>query len=134
MAVQYSTTLRNAQLDAIETVIGTAPKLQIRTGTQPATAATAASGTLLAEITCPSDWLAAASSGAKALSGSWSVAATTTGTAGHFRILDSSGATCHMQGSISVTGGNGDLQLDNLSLVATQTVTVTTFTIAAGNA
>lgn len=135
MAVQYSTTLRNAQLDAVETVISTSPKLQIRTGTQPATCATADSGTLLAEITLPSNYFEDAASGAKAkTSTAWSVAASVTGTAGHFRIKDSSGATTHIQGSISVTGGNGDLQLDNLSLVATQTVTVTTFTIAAGNA
>jgi len=32
MAIQFSTDVRNARLDAIETEIGTAPILRIRTG------------------------------------------------------------------------------------------------------
>ena len=71
MTLQYSTTVRNAKLDAIETAIGTAAVLKIRTGSAPANVATADSGTVLATLTLPSDWLAAASSGSKAKSGTW---------------------------------------------------------------
>ena len=71
MALQYSVTVRNAQLDAVETTVGTAPLLRIYSGSAPANCAAAASGTLLAEATLPSDWMAAASSGSKALSGTW---------------------------------------------------------------
>lgn len=134
MAVQFSTAVRNAWLDNTESTIGTSPKLQIRTGAQPANCAAAASGTLLAEITCPSDWMAAASGGTKVLAGSWTVAAAAGGAAGHYRIVDSAGTTCHEQGSITATGGGGDMTLDNTSIAAGQTVTITAKTLTAGGA
>lgn len=134
MAAQFSTTARNNWLDSIETTIGTSPKLQIRTGAAPANCATADSGTLLAEITCPSDWMAAASSGTKVLAGSWTVAASGTGTAGHYRLKDSAGTTCHEQGTITATGGGGDLTVDNTSIASGQTVTITAKTLTAGGA
>ena len=135
MALQYSVAVRNAQLDQLESTIGTAPLLRIYTGTPPADCATAASGTLLAEMTLPSDWLAAASSGSKAKSGTWSdSSANNTGTAGYWRIYDSAGTTCHAQGTVTATGGGGDLTLDNTSIASAQAVTINTFTISAGNA
>jgi len=133
MALQFSTTVRNAMLDAIETTISTGPTLEIRTGSAPATCATAASGTVLATMTLPSDWMAAASSGSKALSGTWSdTSADATGTAAHYRISQS--GTCHIQGTITATGGGGDLTLDSTSITAGQTVTITAFTITQGGA
>ena len=36
MSIQYSDTVRNAELDAIETAISTAPTLTIRSGAAPA--------------------------------------------------------------------------------------------------
>ena len=133
MAFQFSVASRNAALDAIETTIGTAPTLEIRTGAAPATCATADSGTVLATMTLPSDWLAAAGSGSKALSGTWQdTSADAAGTAGHFRIK--AGATCHIQGSVTATGGGGDMTLDNAVLASGQQVTITSFTITAGGA
>jgi len=38
-----------------------------------------------------------------------------------------------MQGTVTATGGGGDLELDNTSIAATQKVTITTFTLTAGN-
>lgn len=135
MALQLSTTVRNARLDAIETAIGTSAILKIRTGAAPADCATADSGTALATLNLPSDWLAAAASGAKAKSGTWQDAsADATGTAAHFRIYDSGGSTCHVQGTVTATGGGGDLTLDNTSIAATQTVTITGFTLTDANA
>jgi hypothetical protein len=134
MALQYSVTVRNAQLDAVETTVGTAPLLRIYSGSAPANCAAAASGTLLAEATLPSDWMEAASSGSKALSGTWQDAsANATGTAGHWRLYDSGGTTCHAQGTVTVTGGGGDMTLDNTSIASAQSVTITSFTITAGN-
>lgn len=132
MAIQLSVGVRNARLDSIESTISTAPKLQIRTGAAPADCATADSGSLLAEITLPSDWMAAAASGSKAKSGTWSVTASGTGTAGHFRIKDSAGTNTHIQGTCGL--GSGDLQLDNTSIASGQTVTVTAFTLSDANA
>lgn len=134
MAIQFSVAVRNARLDAIETTISTSPKLRILTGTQPASCATAESGSLLCEIDLPSDWAAAASSGSKAKSGTWSATASGTGTAGYYRIVDTAGTTCHEQGSITGTGGGGDLELDNTSIASGQTVTVNTWTKTDGNA
>lgn len=135
MSLQYSTTVRNAQLDALETAIGTSAIMKIRSGSVPATCATADAGTVLATLNLPSDWMAAASSGAKALSGTWQDAsADATGTAAHFRIYASDGTTCHIQGTVTATGGGGDLTLDNVSIASGQQVTITAFTITAGNA
>jgi len=127
--------VRNAQLDAVETTVGTAPLLRIYSGSAPANCAAAASGTLLAEATLPSDWMEAASSGSKALSGTWQDAsANATGTAAHWRLYDSGGTTCHAQGTVTATGGGGDMTLDNTSIASAQSVTITSFTITAGNA
>lgn len=135
MAVQLSVAVRNARLDVIESTIGTSAIMEIRTGAAPATCATADSGTVLATLSLPSDWLSAAALGAKALAGSWADAsADATGTAGHFRIKDSGGVACHLQGTVTATGGGGDLTLVSTSIVATQAVTITSFTLTDGNA
>lgn len=133
MTIQYSTNVRNGKLDSIETQIGTAPKLQLRTGAQPANCAAADSGTLLCEMTLPSDWLANASSGSKAKSGTWSGTGAAAGTAAHFRIKDSTGTTCHMQGSVTATGGGGDITLDNAVIASSQAVAMNTFQINENN-
>lgn len=135
MAFQFSTSARNAALDAIETAIGTAAVLKIRTGAAPATVATADSGTVLATMTLPSDWLAAAASGSKSKSGTWEdTSADAAGTAAHFRIYASDGTTAHIQGTVTATGGGGDMTLDNTSIASAQTVTITGFTLNAGGA
>ena len=134
MALQYSTTVRNAQLDALETAIGTSAVLKIRTGSAPANCAAADSGTVLATLNLPSDWMAAAVSGAKAKSGTWEDAsADATGTAAHFRLYASDGTTCHAQGTVTATGGGGDMTVDNTSFASGQAFTITGFTINAGN-
>lgn len=134
MAIQLSTSARNAALDALETAIGTAPTLKIWSGTIPASAAAAdGAGAVLATMALPSDWLAPASGGSKGLSGTWQdLAADSTGTAAHYRIYQ--GATCHWQGSVTATGGGGDMTLDNVSIASGQTITVTSFNITASGA
>lgn len=135
MALQYSTAVRNARLDVVESTIGTSAVLKIRTGAAPANCAAADSGTVLATCTLPSDWMAAASGGTKALSGTWQDAsADATGTAAHFRLYASDGTTCGAQGTVTITGGGGDMTVDNTSFVAAQVFTVTGFTLTAGNA
>ena len=134
MALQYSVSVRNAKLDAVETTIGTSAVLKIRTGSVPATCATADSGTVLATLSLPSDWMAAAASGAKSKSGTWEdAAADATGTAGHWRLYASDGTTCHAQGTLTATGGGGDMTVDSTSFTSGQTFTISTFTLTAGN-
>jgi hypothetical protein len=134
MAVQLSTSVRNAILDAIESTINTSAVLKIRTGSQPANCAAADSGTVLATLNLPSDWLAAAGSGAKAKSGTWSdSSADASGTAAHWRLYASDGTTCHAQGTITATGGGGDIEIDSTAITAGQVVTVSAFQFNAAN-
>lgn len=135
MALQYSVAVRNARLDVVESTIGASAILRIRSGSVPANCAAADSGTVLATINLPSDWMAAASGGTKALSGTWQdTSADATGTAGHFRIYASDGTTCGIQGTVTITGGGGDMTVDNTSFASGQSFTVTSFTLTAGNA
>jgi hypothetical protein len=135
MAMQLSVAVRNARLDAIETAIGTAPYLDLRTGAQPADCAAADSGTELSHTQLPSDWMQAASSGSKQKSATaWSGTGAAPGTAGHFRIKDSTDTTCHVQGSVTATGGGGQMELDNVVIAASQAITFSTFTLTDGNA
>ncbi len=134
MTLQYSVAVRNAKLDAVEVTIGTTAVLKIRTGAQPATCATADAGTVLATLTLPSDWMAAAGSGTKAKSGTWEdLSADNPGTAQHFRLYASDGTTCGAQGTVTATGGGGDMTVDNVVFAAAQAFTVTGFTLTAGN-
>ncbi len=135
MSIQLSTTVRNARLDAIETAIGTSAIMKIRTGAAPANCAAADAGTVLATLNLPSDWMAAASAGSKAKAGTWEdTSADNAGTAAHFRIYASDGTTCHLQGTVTATGGGGDLTVDNVVFAAGQPFTVTGFTLTDGNA
>jgi len=134
MTLQISVAVKNGELNSIETTIGTSAIIKIRTGSVPAAITDPDSGTVLSTIALPSDWLAAASGGSISKQGTWEDAsADATGTAGHFRLYASDGTTVHMQGTVTVTGGGGDLTLDNTSINATQKVTITTFTLTAGN-
>jgi hypothetical protein len=110
--------------------------LRIYSGTQPADADSAITGTLLAELTCNATAFAAAASGGvltlNAISSDTS--ANADGTATHFRIVDSAGTTTVLDGDVSTTGaGTGDLQLDSTSITTGQTVNVTSFTVTEGN-
>jgi hypothetical protein len=135
MAIQMSVAVRNAKLDAVESAVGATAVLRLRSGSVPATCATADAGTALASLTLPSDWMSAASSGSKSLLGTWQdSSADATGTAAHFRLYASDGTTCHMQGTVTATGGGGDMTIDNVSISAGQSVTVTGFTLTEGNA
>ena len=135
MTVQLSVAVRNARLDAIETTIGASAILKIRTSAQPANCATADSGSVLATLNLPSDYMAAASSGSKAKSGTWEdTSADATGTAAHWRLYASDGTTCHAQGTVTITGGGGDMTVDSTSFTSGQAFTITAFSLTDGNA
>lgn len=142
MTVSQSAVVKQAKLDAEETAMGTSVILRLYSGTIPTNADTALSGnTLLAEGTLPSDWMAAAGAAGnvvtKAKSGTWTLTGQSgagAGTAATFyRIYASNGTTCHEQGSVTATGGGGDMTLDNNSIANAQSISVATFTKTAGN-
>lgn len=134
MGFQFSTTVRNASNDQVSTTIGASAKLLFYTGSVPADCGSAATGTLLATLSLPSTWIGASSGGVKSLSGTWTGTASGTGTAGYFRIMDSTNTTCHIQGTVTATGGGGDITIDNTSIASGQTINVNTFTLTAGGA
>lgn len=133
MARQFSTSVRSARAQAIETTIGTAPKLQLRTGAPPANCAASASGTLLCEIDLPSDWVTE-SGGVLTKAGTWSDVGVAAGSIGHYRIVDTAGTTCHEQGTVTATGGDGDMTVDNVIIAVDQPVTVTGWVSTEGGA
>ena len=135
MSIQLSVAVRNGRLDSIETVVGTSAVLKLRTGAAPANVAAADTGTVVATMTLPADWMAAAASGSKALAGTWQdTSADAAGTVAHFRIYASDGTTCHLQGTVTITGSGGDMTLDNNVLALAQSVSITSFTLTDGNA
>lgn len=128
MAEKIGLTVQNRQADSLGSTFYGSGTLKIYTGSQPATADTAVTGTLLCTITLPATPFAASSGGVIAKSGTWSGTAGATGTAGYFRIL-TSGASFPLDGAITGTGGGGELELANTSITSGQTVTITSFTI-----
>jgi hypothetical protein len=126
MTLDLNNATANLILDGYDTYFPAGAILEIRTGA-PAGAENAAGGTLLASITLPATPWAAAASGSKAKSGTWQVAAGATGTAGHYR-LKNAADTRREEGTVTITGGGGDMTVDNTSIASAQVVTVTTFT------
>lgn len=131
MALAYDeVSIRNAALDLITTRAGANAKLRIYSGSRPATGGTAT--TLLAELTCNATFAAAASGGVLTLNAiTQDSSANATGTATWFRIVQSDGSTFVLDGNVGTSGS--DLNLTTTSIVATQPVSVTSFTITAGN-
>lgn len=132
MAIQLSTTVRNARLDQMETTIGVSPTLKIFAGAEPANCAAADPTGPLLSIALPADWMAGASAGTKSKLGTWSGSASGTGTAQSYRVYDS-GAVCHLQGSCSLAGGGGDMILDNTNIQSGQVITVNAYSWTEAN-
>lgn len=126
MTFQYGATLRNNQVSQIQTTIGATGTLKIFSGAEPANCAAADPAGLLATIALPASFLTS-SGGVTTIAGSWSVAASGSGTAASFRMYDGS-SVCHVQGNTTT-----DLVLNNTNIASGQTVQVTAFTITAGN-
>lgn len=130
MAFRLSTDTRNKACDAIVDDIDAgagAGTITIRTSTQPTNVGDAENGTLLGTLTFSDPAFGAASSGtATASSITSDTNADNSGTAGHFRIFDSSPAivadgTCGQ--------GSGDLSFDNNVIVAGGTIAISSFTV-----
>lgn len=134
--MQYAVSIRDAQNDAMEADVGTAPIMRVYNGTPPANVAAALAGnTLLAQGTLPSDWMAASSGGVKAKAGTWTLTGQSgagSGTAGtFFRIYASDGTTAKIQGTFGV---GQEAVPDNNNIANGQSVNVATFSVTRGNA
>lgn len=125
--MDFSAALELALLDAVETAVGTAPTLVFFSGDKPATCAAADPSGALVSITLPSNWMADAANAEKVLAGVWSGAISTSGTAKSFRLKQ--GAATHIQGSVSASGGGGDVVLALPALQAGQQLTISSWTL-----
>lgn len=131
MPLRLSDAARNAMADAVLALVNAGAAggyVEVRTGTQPASVATAASGTLLVTITFNDPAFAAAAAGvatldvAPALTGQ----AVADGTAGWARIYDSNSVAI-MDGECATSGQL--INLDTLAILTGRDVTITSGTI-----
>jgi hypothetical protein len=136
MATRISTAAAKAACDAVVDLLdggAGAGYIEIRTGSQPATVATAASGTLLGTLTLSDPAFGNATTASPSVATASAITSDTnadaTGTAGWFRAYDSAG-TAIIDGSVSATGGGGDLTLDSTSIIAGGTIAMTSWTIS----
>lgn len=130
--VQLAASLRTIECDATGNDLNDA-KIRIYDGTPPADVDSALSGnTLLAELTMGADAFGAASDdGTNATATANAItsdsSADNTGTASFFRVLNSAGTVTKMQGTVTATGGGGDMQLSTVSITAGGTVSCSSF-------
>lgn len=130
MATRLSTAARNAAANAIAVLPDAGPgpgTVQVRTGAQPASADDPATGTLLATFTLADPAYGAAVAGVAALDATpvLSTAGVADGTAGWFRMLDSTGAVV-FDGAVGIAG-------QQLNLNTTTIATGVTIQITSGN-
>jgi len=128
MATRLSTAARNAAADAIAALADDG-SIEIRSGSQPASAQDTASGDLLATITLADPAFGSATSGVATLADTpLTATGADAGTAGYFRMKDGSGATV-MDGSVTATGGGGQLELNTTTISVGVTISITSGTI-----
>jgi hypothetical protein len=136
MALKIPDAFRQTRADTLPTRAGNAALLRIYSGSQPADADTAASGTLLAELTCGSPFAGAASSEGVSTANAITQdsSANATGTAGYFRLVQSNGTTVVCDGTVTATGGGGQMELVTTSITSGQPVQISAFTWTEGGA
>lgn len=134
MAVGFATSLRTNRATQILNAMDagtTGAKIRLYNGTRPATGGTAT--TLLAELVC-STVSGTVTNGVFTLSAiTQDSSADATGTATWFRIVDSDNNFV-MDGSVTATGGGGDITMGSVSIIAGVPVAAVSFVITEGNA
>lgn len=138
MATRISTAARTAAAGAVAALVdggSGAGVIRIYTGTQPAGPGSAATGTLLASLTLNDPAFGAAVSGVATLDVDPALTATAVadGTAGWFRLLDSTEAAGSglgiVDGAVTATGGGGQLTLATTTVTTGLQVQITSGTI-----
>jgi hypothetical protein len=135
MAIKFSTIVKNARLNAIESAIPGPPVLRIRDGSLPNAITVADTGTALVSITLPADWMSAAVGGViDYANGPWQdLQADAAGGAVYYRIYASDGTTPHIQGTVGASGSGADMELTTTSISLNQLVSITQFRLTEGN-
>lgn len=139
MTLRMNTALRNLLADAFGGAFDVDGRINFYTGAQPASADAAPTGTLLATSVLPADAFAPAAAGLAAANAIASIAVAASGTVGWFRVYkaaDGAGASTtlkRMDGSVTATGGGGDMTFDNVAWVAGGLEAISSFTFDSAN-
>jgi hypothetical protein len=131
--MQNSVVVRNAKLEAEVAVIGASPVLELRSGPAPVNCAAEPAGALLAQGILPAQWMGPCIDGTCSMAGTWKITAIAKGQIGHFRLLGGMPRMCHKQGTVTLSGGGGDMTANKDTVEPQQTVEVFTFLLRAGN-
>lgn len=131
MALRIPNATRSAAAGAVAGLIdaGSGPGyIEIRSGTQPTAADDTATGSVLVTVELPDPSFGAAASGVSTANAIGAATATASGTAGWFRAYDSA-ANKVMDGSVTVTGGGGQMTLNTTTISIGTDIAVTAWTI-----
>lgn len=113
MALTVTAAAAQSMGAALATAIGSAATIKIYSGSKPATPETAASGTLLVTVAISGSFTS--TGGVLTASDPAAASPAASGTAGYFR-LATSGGTAIIDGTVTATGGGGDLQLGSTTI------------------
>ena len=135
MAFRLPTAVRNATCDAIVDALDAgagAATIEVRTGSQPASANDAATGTVLCTFTLADPAFGAASTGVATMASTpRSTTGSAAGTAGWFRAKDSTGATV-FDGDVGTSGAVLNLNTLTISVGVSVEIVSGTVTVPAG--
>lgn len=133
MATRLPTASRNAATNAVVDLLDAgsgAATIDIRSGTQPAAAIDTATGTLLCTVTLADPAFGNSGTGTATLLGvPLSGTGVANGTASWFRAKDSDGTTV-LDGSVTATGGGGQIEVATTTVSTGLTVQVTSLTVS----
>ena len=132
MGLRLATSARNNMAQVIRDLLDAdagAGKIEVYTGSQPTNPNTAATGTLLATFTLADPSFGAPATGVITLAGTpLTASGVAAGTAGWFRASDNSGDAV-MDGTVSATGGGGNLELNTTTVSVGLSVQITGGTV-----
>lgn len=129
MTTKAGTTFRNNAATANgASGASTTGQIKIWSGTAPSDPDAAATGTLLAHflLTSSGGWSSASSGETHLVTVPLAGVVDASGTAGYYRLLDSGGNTL-LQGSVTATGGGGDLTVGSTTITSGDTVQITSY-------
>lgn len=116
----------SAAADAVVDLVNSG-KVRVYTGSQPANVATAASGTLLVEVTLPNPAFGDASNGVATANAISNATVTSTGAPGWFRVLTSADVAV-WDGSVGTVSGSFDMVIGAATLTSGGELEIDSFT------
>lgn len=133
MAIAYATAVRTDRMTTTNTDIGASCKIELYTGTRPASPQVAVSTqTLLVTLTGNAGGFGSVTSGVLTAAAITSGVAVGAGTATWFRLFKSDGTTVVMDGNVGASGS--DLNINNTSIAIGQTVACASWVMTEGDA